>query len=193
MCKSRFAVPCRVVYGSGGGVSSVCSSLESWSHGFFASELSREIVTVSLWESRPLVLKGGTRARDNGSGVVYLSRFSLGGGAFQFHGLPSVKMRVLASRRCGFVARLLPQVDWTSRVRRLNIFGSTKITLSSSLNCRDTAVQSSRVGWFTGLRYLCLEILVVSPALGGSYGVARVACFSVSRYGRSSRSSGISW
>lgn len=50
VCKSRFAVPCRVVYGSGGGVSSVCSSLESWSHGFFASELSQEIVTVSLWE-----------------------------------------------------------------------------------------------------------------------------------------------
>ena len=31
-------------------MSSVCSSLESWSHGFFALELSREIATVSLWE-----------------------------------------------------------------------------------------------------------------------------------------------
>ncbi|CAN7080820.1 hypothetical protein Bca4012_079599 [Brassica carinata] len=82
------------------------------------------------------------------------------------------------------------QVDWASRVRRLNLFGSTNITLSSSLNCRDAAVQSSRVGWFTGLRYLCLDIPVVSPTLGGSYGAARAACFSVSRFGRSS---GISW
>ncbi|KAL0834898.1 hypothetical protein Bca101_086787 [Brassica carinata] len=79
------------------------------------------------------------------------------------------------------------QVDWASRVRRLNLFGSMKITLSSSLNCRDAAVQSSRIGWFTGLHYLCLEILVVSPTLGGSYGAARAACFSVSRFGRSRR------
>ncbi|KAL0836005.1 hypothetical protein Bca101_087894 [Brassica carinata] len=82
------------------------------------------------------------------------------------------------------------QVDWASRVRQLNLFGSTKITLSSSLNCQDAAVQSSRVGWFTGLRYLCLEIPVVFPILSGSYGAARAACFSVSRFGRSS---GILW
>ncbi|KAF3529548.1 hypothetical protein DY000_02040367 [Brassica cretica] len=77
------------------------------------------------------------------------------------------------------------QVDWASRVRQLNLFGSTKITLSSSLNCQDAAVQSSRVGWFTGLRYLCLKIPVVFPIFGGSYGAAKAACFSVSRFGRS--------
>ncbi|KAF2551266.1 hypothetical protein F2Q68_00036928 [Brassica cretica] len=209
------ALSCRVVYGSGGGVSSVCSSLESWFHGFFASELSREIVTVSLWESCPLVLKGGTRARDSGSGVVYLSRFSLGGVVIDYRSmwllppLPDVILvlrerlfsssswclgGVVQNQGFGFKAmwfrgELLGegfQVDWASRVRRLNLFGSTNITLSSSLNCRDAAVQSSRVGWFTGLRYLCLEIPVVSPTLGGSYGAARAVCFSVSRFGRSS-------
>ena len=82
------------------------------------------------------------------------------------------------------------QVDWASIVRRLNLFGSTKITLSSSLNCRDAAVQFRRVRWFTGLCYICLEIPVVSPTFGGSYGAARAACFSVSRFGRSN---GISW
>lgn len=82
------------------------------------------------------------------------------------------------------------QVVWASRVRGLNLFGSTKITLSSSLNRRDAVVRFSRVGWFTGLPDHCPGISVVFPTLGGFYGAAGAACISVSRFGRSS---GISW
>ncbi|KAF2616054.1 hypothetical protein F2Q70_00013202 [Brassica cretica] len=159
MCKSRFPKLHRVVYGSSGGGTSVCSSLSA--------------------------------SKRCGSVVVYQSLLSLGGGAFQFHGLPSVKWwssgeRLFSSSSWCLAGDVQNQsLDFNAidlqRAAWLRVF---KLIRPQEL------VLFSRVGQFTGLRYYFLDISVVLPTLGGSCEAAGDASISVSRFGRNSS---ISW